>query len=463
MKHKLLKVTATVICMALPSIALAKEASDAEKLRKEVNELMRRIDKLEKGHGQGNACDIKICESCPRMVNSPPEGKMRVTLSGQINKGVAVFDNGNRSSVQEVDVDTSSTRFDILAVGDLGCDWQFGGEYMAEVIDNSTRTALIRGSNSEAQSPLTRIMEVFATYKPWRTQVELGRGYMATYQMQAFPDFLTSSYVATDGSKGVSELATSIVFFDQTANAASSGVTGSPTPTGINVGNVFDPGDGLNRRNRARINIGPWQGFTLSASHAFSVTDNADVALRYAAEWCKWLIAAAVGYCEQHENTIQLTRETASSDGTTTNTPFRQVQGSVGFLSPVGVSFMVAGVQRDWRWPGTKDGKSLYEKIGYEAWLTEVGKTAVAVFAMQNRNMCFLIGQNGPGGVFAAIDPKNFENKGNGYGATIVQKLDRVASELYLVWENLRYKQKGAGAHKFKRVTVGLFGWRLKF
>jgi hypothetical protein len=311
-------------------------------------------------------------------------------------------------------------------------------------------------------------MEVFATYKPWRTQVELGRIYMASYNIQNHPDFLSTSYIATDGSKGVSELATSIVFFDQTLNAASSGVTGSITPTGINVGNLFDPGDGLNRRNGSRINIGPWWGFTLSASHEFSLTDNADVALRYAAEWCKWLVAAAAAYCEQHENTIQITRQTATSSGTTSNATFRQAQGSVGFLSPIGFSFMVAAAWRDWKWPRTKDGKSWYEKIGYEVWLTEVGKTAIAVFAMQNRNMCFLLGQNSPGlvpgtTVFTPIDPRHFENKADGYGAAFVQKLDRVATELYLVWENLRYKQKGFNAHKFKRVNVGLFGWRLKF
>jgi hypothetical protein len=463
--RKLLTVTTAVLCLVLPKSSLAAEAkqTEAEKLRQEVAALMKRLDKMEHAH-HGHA-DIKIGEHCQRNVKSPAEGKMKVTLSGQVDKAIAAFDNGNRSSIQTVDNDLSSSRFDINAENKLSDCWVLGAQYQAEVLDNSTRFAQIRGSanTQSAASPLTRVFEFKAKYLPWRTEFQLGRGYTASNYIQNYADWISSSTVATDGAKGIAEVANSIQFFDKTANALSTTTSGTlgnnNTPGGIAIGNVFDQADGLGRRNRARLNIGPWSGFTLSTSHEFDQTDNADVALRYAGEFNCWLIAAAIAYCENHA--IAVTQQNFVPE---VFTSYRQVHGSIGFLAPFGVSAMYAGVQRDWRWPGARDGRYHYEKLGYEAWLNEYGKTAIAIYAMQTKNMFFLFTQPGAPTPPAGNTLLQLDNRGKAFGVAFVQHLDRVATDLYVLWTNYKYTQSRApGAHRFNKINVGLIGARLKF
>jgi hypothetical protein len=458
------------MCLALPTSVLgAKEGckTEAQQLRREVDALMKRLDKLE-GHHRGGAPEIHITQG-QRNVKSPAEGKLKVTLSGQANKAVAYFDNGTRSSVQTVDNDISSSRIDLKAeatnLDGPFEDWAFGAEYQAEMLDNSTRTATIRGNATTtqvAQAPTTRIFEWYTTYKPWRTQLEVGRGYMSSYFTQNYADMISSSYIGTDGAKGIADIANSIQFWDKTSNQLSVNTSGSlgnnTTPGGICIGNVFDAADGLFRKNRVRLNIGPWSGFTLSASHEFEQTDNADVALRYAGEFNNWLFAGAVAYCENHAVSV-------TQPGVVVNafTSYRQWNGSIGFLSPWGVSAMYATADRTWEWPGAKDGHINYAKLGYEAWMNELGKTAFAIYAMEAKNMFFMFTQPGLVQPPAGTNLLQLNNKGQAYGATYVQHLDRVATDLYVIWTNYKYKQTGAGAHRFKKINVGLIGARVKF
>ena len=116
--------------------------------------------------------------------------------------------------------------------------------------------------------------------------------------------------------------------------------------------------DGLGRRDRIRYDTPKFAGFGITSSHGNS--DARDVALRYGSELGSVKIKAAVAW----------------SDANLTET----VNGSLSILLPVGLSFTIAGGQRDREdllsiGRGSEDANFQYAKIGYKFTAMELGQT----------------------------------------------------------------------------------------
>src|SRR5262249_11700055 len=154
-----------------------------------------------------------------------------------------------------------------------------------------------------------------------------------------------------------------------------------------------------------------------------------DVALKYDGKFDGTELRAQVAYEEDQSIVISNgTNRQNISDAT----EYHQVNGSIGVLFPIGISLMAAGAHREWKKmqfrnntrQSAPDGKVWFGKIGYQQKFCEAGVTAFAVDYGQYNN--FILDTT-------SVTTIHQKHKGRVWGVGVVQFLDRVATELYLV------------------------------
>ena len=101
----------TAVSFALLSTANVASAADLDNLSDE--ELLERIERLEKIVGPGNKFAVRSGTK-----------KVRVTVNGQINTAARYASDGENSGIQFVDNDSSSSRFRILGEAKLNDRFQ---------------------------------------------------------------------------------------------------------------------------------------------------------------------------------------------------------------------------------------------------------------------------------------------------------------------------------------------------
>jgi hypothetical protein len=227
-------------------------------------------------------------------------------------------------------------------------------------------------------------------------------------------------------SNGTSELdlsGTSVVAYSGIADLAG-GISFKNSATQVKL--AFSQFDGLSRRDRVRYDTPTIAGFKGSTS--FIQGDAWDAALRYSAEYeaIGTKITAAIAYA-----------------GGGQRFDFNQVNGSVSALHSSGLSLtFAAGTQDlDNRVSGD-DPASYYIKGGYQFKPISIGKTYLSAD-------------------YATIDDlAAVGDEANSWGAFVVQKIDKIATELYFGYRNHELDRSGASNDDIRVVVAGL---RVKF
>ncbi|WP_162937499.1 porin [Indioceanicola profundi] len=403
-----------VIGLMLASAApAAAQNSEVEMLRGQVQELLNRIERLEKSPAAAPAPTVT---AAPTIAQGNP--KVKVTFGGWINRAVTYADNGADDDFLFVDNNGASSRFNISASGKVNDSLSLGSVLELEAISNNARSTGLE-SQSTALSFNERKMEVWAQVENVG-RIWLGQGDMA------------SNVVSEVDLSGTANLG---IYSDIGATFGGLNFATGGASTTVNVQSAFQNFDGLNRDDRVRFDTTSIAGFTASASASHG--GNYDAALRYAGKFGDTSVSAAVGYWDFADDF---------------GSPFEDgYAGSISVKLASGINATVAAGEQNYN-TGTIDSATYwYGKLGYAAKFSPIGQTAFAIDYYEGSD----IRTATTAGVTVGV-----ASDATAYGVTMVQQLDAISSEVYV---SVRNHELDAGGVNYRDVLGVMTGARVRF
>ena len=345
--------------------------------------------------------------------------KVSLTVSGQVNRMITFWDDGQDDDIYIVDNNNSSTRLRFSGSAKINSTLSAGFKIEFDPEIDSSQRADATSGKSDLTIDL-RIQDVWL--KGSFGKVSLGKG-----------------DTASNGSSEVDLSGTSVAQYSggfTDWSAAFEWIVAGGGGSGILHGDTYNQFDGLSRRSRIRYDSPTLGGFTASTS--FGQNDGRDdfwdVALRYAGEFGGLRVAAAVAYEDDEKaGTLEGTTET--------------VNGSISVMHvPTGINVTFAAGERDFA-DAADDGQFYYVKVDIKQKWFAVGTTAIAVEYYHGED------------INTDFDGDNDEMET--WGVALVQNIDAAAMELYVAWQHGEYEEDG-GISFEDFDTVGA-GARIKF
>ena len=336
--------------------------------------------------------------------------RVKLTLSGHINRAVLFADNGFDSRFFHVDNDALSSRFSLDGTAKINDDFTIGTNLLIQVESNSSFDVDIgKDPPSSSSSNLSdrRVQFYFDSKTFGRLWVGKGE-------------------TASDDINEIDLSGTDVVSIGASAELMAGGVSfrskSDPSTQGPRIKEVWDPMDGLGRADRLRYDSPNLYGFILGGSHGDG--DRSDISLKFAGEFDATRVQAGLAMG---------------------NIPgvFRQYNGAIAVLFPVGISISGAwGIQEPKSNSGRRHVNLGHGKLGYQHKWFDWGNTAFAV----DYGECRDLAKSG--------------DKMTTYGIFLVQHLDFIATELY--W-GVRWHDLDRKGDDFKKITASMLGGKIKF
>lgn len=421
---------AALSLFCFPAFAESGAQMEEGALQKQVEALSKRINELESKERKFLGLSEKEAVTSGNALT--------LKLSGQLNRAVVWHSNGKNANTVHADVDSSPSRFNITAVGNISEQTKIGGVIEVAFEPNSTDQIDVHDAN-DTKPIARRKMEVYLDDKKWG-RLFVGQG--ATASDGTMEDVDMSGTGVVSAGSSVSFMGAGIQFFDGATNAKAS-LNGQS----MIVETVFDSGDGLFRRNRIRYDTPEFYGLRLQTSHYYKGrNDNWDIAFKYAGTANGIKIGAQGAYLRRLSKTVAV-------PGGSTPAKYHQFNGSLGVLFPNGISVFLSALHRDWKARRVHHGSIYFAKLGYQHSFVEAGKTAFAIDYGQYKNLIF------------DTRPQNERDqyKGTSYGLMVVQFLDRIATELFVSGRIYELDGPSHQAARYKNAKVVLSGMRVKF
>jgi len=334
---------------------------------------------------------------------------VKLSLSGQVNRGVLYVDDGTESEILHVDNDNSSTRIRFIGSAAYNDDITVGSQIEVQFESNSTADIKIDGSAPSGSNSFTeRKLELFFDSKRFG-RIWLGQG-----------------DTASNGTSEVDLSGTGVVGYSGIADMAG-GIEFGGLGVGPQINEVFSQLDGLSRDDRIRYDTPSFGGFKLSTSHADS--RKSDVALRFSGDFGGFKLAAAAAYAVNGDVDSQINGSVS-------------LRHSSGFnlTGAAGVQDIQAGATNP-----NRDPVFWYAKLGY-IWGGGIGDTAIAID--------YTVAEEIEDSLAATGD------EFTSYGAFVVQNIDGISTELYLGVRNHELDRVG---QNFDDILAVLGGVRVKF
>ena len=398
--------------------------------------------------------------------------KLRVSLSGQVDRALLYGNDGRSSALRNVDNIISSTRFRLLSVArPFDDDTTMGTNLEVEIRPNLSNQQTITQSLPQAAGnvfPTIRQADVFVA-NPDYGGLRLGFGSTASYLTNEFD--LSGTFIAH--YVGVAEMDGGFAFRQKGAALVPNGPGGklvlSPANAfGPAVGSVFNNFGGLGRDDRIRYDTPVWEGMQFAASYVDG--GSYDAALRMGRSIGDFrIIAAVAGEDATHRNHTPTANlgyagvPTGDVDGTSLagvnpapNGPnladvspngSRQFDGSFSILHDSGISLTMSGGVRHPRYldPLGKhlSPNLLYAKLGYQHDFFNFGRTAFGIdFAQQDEV------------IFAGDVARS-------YSVGVVQNIDAAATELFFSLRRETLTRTIGG--EFRPILAAWTGARVRF
>jgi hypothetical protein len=422
---------------------------DTGDMKKQVAELMQRIDELER---RPNLTEKEVA-------NDGNGNVLKIT--GQVNRAVLWHDNGKKSNTTHVDNANSPTRLNIAATGKWNDETTVMGEMELYVESNSSAKTSVHDMGGDDIS--INIAQVGVENKRFGN-IHGGKLTMASGDSITENDHSGTTVLAEGGLAG--QLAGGSRFQKKSTASFPDNVTvatgvnnnglGNASNNGaVNVSAVFDQANGAGERNAIKYTTPTYWGFNLSTSHGYDTegvanggNDLWDVALRYGGDFNGYKVSATVAYYENHTTPV------LSGGNANVHTGFDQVSGSIGMSTPFGFNLFFSGSHRDWDRARAHDAHHWHIKPGYQHKFFECGLTNFAVDYGRYENFVF--------DTTSDVRIKD-KYKGRTWGVFLVQNFDRIATDVYLGYRNYELKIKGNPAVKAKDIDAVMFGMRIKF
>lgn len=402
-------VSALGLFSLIPTVVLADEAERIDALQQQIDRLQQELESVRDKVDREEAAVADERVLGPREMQSGMD-QVRLTVSGQVNRGVLVTEDGANTETFFVDNDNSSTRIRLLGDARLNDDITAGT--VIEVQFESNSTAAVSQDNQRNVGPnnfTERKLELFFDSETYG-RIWLGQGDTASNGTSE----QDLSGVSVVGYSGIADLAGGIQFVDDAGNLS-----------GVTIGDTFSNFDGLSRDDRVRYDTPSFHGAKLSGS---VIADD------------RWDIAATYSRTLFGAHDFQAAIAYADAQGA-----FDQVNGSASVLlgGPLpGVNLTVAAGQRNFDEAGRNDGNFVYGKIGYLLDPFSFGSTGVAVD--------YYYGED--------VDADGDES--TSIGLLAVQNIDRIGTELYAGARNYDLNRT---SESFDDVNALLVGARVKF
>jgi predicted porin len=405
----------------------------------------------------------------PAAVVSSGADRVKVSISGQVDRMEIYGNDGHNSSIRNVDNNNSSSRLRFVGEGRINQDTSGGFNIETQITPNSSaNTSLTQDSpssinnftptggssaNNVGGTFTARQVETFVQNKNWGA-VRLGFGSTASYLTTE----VDQSGTAVASYVNIADLDGGFAFRQRGAaripgTTRGSFVTSPANAFGPSVGTVFNYMDGLVRDDRIRYDsplFGPVQ-------FAASLVDGGafDLAVRYGAIWEGVKVSAAFGFADADSRNHSAPTNaygyastpiatgplsTASIADTSANES-KQYTGSASVLLPNGLNATLAGGTRDVKYTDPT-GRPLspvmyYAKLGYLTRFWDFGQSAFSIDYNEN-------------------DELNFAgDTARTYGIAFVQNVDDAGLELFVSGHLQSLSRSFASYYDITTVTAG--------
>ncbi len=343
------------------------------------------------------------------------DSKVDMNISGEIHHGVMYYDDGDNPDFRRVDNDNDPTlfRFEGVTTEPIA-GWFLGGLSELEFADNSsakvTQTEDISDPGDKTDSFKIRKAELFFSHPKYGI-FSFGRGNTASENTSESD--ISGTFSASHAS--VQKVGGGLEFVNQAGGLS-----------GVQINQVFNALDGLDRQNRIRYDTPNFAGLVLSVSS--SDHDQHDIANRYEEDLKGFKVKASASFTN-----------TASNATLVDN----QISGSVSVLLDSGINLTLSsGVQNTKGVDAGRDPSFIYGKLGYQTQLNDLGFTAFSVDYGQYDEM------------------QAVNEDGTSWGIQALQKIAAWNTDIYITFRNFNLNNAALNVND---VNVVLTGVRFQF
>ena len=357
----------------------------------------------------------RLAAPAPATVTSGND-KVRLAISGQINRATNIIDDGSGSKLYHVDNDASNSRVRFVGTAKISNDLSLGTRIeFAVAPDISTKVSQTNQAPGDYSNQ--RWVEVSLASKSLG-KISIGKG-----------DTASNNTAEADLSQ------TTVVQYSQIYTMAGGMLfrekNGAKALTTLKVSDVFNNGDGLTRQSRLRYDSPDFYGFSLAGSLVSG--QRADAALFWGGE----------GYGVRAAGAFAIANTKGSVTYSTLPDAGLQYDGSFSLLhKQTGLNVTVSASLLEQ--VGTEDRTNLYSKLGWIATFSKFGYTAFGIDYTRTDNGY----KDG--------------DRATSVGAAIVQAFEKYATELYLQYR-IHALERSAAFAPVSDISVGTAGVRVKF
>lgn len=375
--------------------------------------------------------------------------KVSLTVSGQVNTALLIWDDGEETDVFIVDNENSNTRFRFKGDAKVKPGWTAG--FLIELdIDGHANSSSVSNAKfvekgadsffvedddgaSGVQGDILELRHADLFVKSPYGKVSLGQGNTASNGTSEVD--LSGTSVA--GYSGTSDIGANFAFTPLLFDV----VAGEGKDLTVRKGDVQTNLDGLSRDNRIRYDSPSLAGFIFSAS--YGEDDQYDVALRYKNKLGDFNLAAAISYSNQQEDEVGGAFEIGDTEES------EIINGSISALHiPTGLNFTFAAGDRDRDLVGGGEAASeqtfYYGKVGIKRKISSLGSTALSF-------------DYGFYDEFAGVGTESEH-----FGIQLVQKVDAAAMELYFAYSHDTFEDDLSDVDS-EDLDFFMLGSRIKF
>lgn len=355
----------------------------------------------------------RATEESTKPVVSSSQPKIKLSVSGQINRAINVANDGDKTKAYFVDNNVSNSRLRLLGVGQVNEDIRFGAQLETAFSPNNSSEVSQEAETTEDLIDVRRAEAAVDSVRLGR--LWLGKGSSATdavaeYDLSGIDVIMYSA---------VEDIAAGLLFRDQGGDL-----------TDVSIGDAFSDFDG-GRQDRARYDS-PVFGPGLQASVSAGSDQRYDAALSFGKEFGAWP-GIKVG-------PFTTLGGIGIADPSVQDVDFR-VLGSASVLhDPTGLNLTLSGGMDE---ADGRDPYNLYVKGGWYGTLNTLGNTGFGIDLTRSHE------------IVTAGDT------GYSVGGAIVQTIEGYGTELYsqVRW----YSLDRDDAPSVDDIVVGTVGTRVKF
>ena len=384
---------------------MKKTATDAQTEAKEARSVADDTKSRVNQISTAKATDVQA--PTEKVVTSGGGERVKLAISGQVNRAVNIVDDGKDTEAYFVDNDNSESRVRFDGTARATDDLTLGTRIELTIAPNKAGgvSQVDKESNNDFDQ---RITEAILDSKRFG-KLSLGKGHTASY-----------------GSSSVDLSQTDVISYVEISDTAGGMLfrqKNDDTLTNVRILDAFSAFNGLSRKNRLRYDTPSFYGFRLAGS---AISDERyDAALYWGGQGYGFKAAGAAALADPNQD----------------DTDF-QYDGSFSLLhEDTGLNFTLSAglLDRD----NQDDAQNFYGKLGWLTRFFSVGQTAFGVDYTRSLNL------------------PTENDEGYSVGVAAVQQFEEYGTEIYLLYR-LHSLDRDA-APDVHDISVGSIGTRVKF